>query len=225
MGTHYSPKIVTDGLQLCLDATNLKSYPGSGTTWLDVSGKGKNFSWNNVSWDSSGFFNTSGRLATGPASNTFGINNTSGYTVFVVFMTNVGSANALFKFFGDGGSSRGIFVHPGWSNEFLYFDQGGCCAENQRTIASIPGLYGSWSIAAFRSTVAQRNIFWNGTLVASNLTAADNINLNGTGVTFNSSDEGYNWDGKLAYFAAYNRGLSQDEYTQNYQALRTRFGV
>ena len=32
------PNIVTDGLVLHLDAANTKSYPGSGTTWLDKSG-------------------------------------------------------------------------------------------------------------------------------------------------------------------------------------------
>jgi len=34
------PKIVTDGLVLCLDAGNSKSYPGTGTTWYDLSGNG-----------------------------------------------------------------------------------------------------------------------------------------------------------------------------------------
>jgi hypothetical protein len=38
----HSPKIVTDGLVLALDAGNVKSYPGSGTTWLDKSGRGNN---------------------------------------------------------------------------------------------------------------------------------------------------------------------------------------
>lgn len=37
MAFHYSPKIVTDGLVLYLDAANTKSYPGSGTTWNDLS--------------------------------------------------------------------------------------------------------------------------------------------------------------------------------------------
>jgi hypothetical protein len=32
------PNIVTDGLVLCLDATNPKSYPGIGTDWYDLSG-------------------------------------------------------------------------------------------------------------------------------------------------------------------------------------------
>ena len=37
MGTNYNPKIVTDGLVLALDAANVKSYPGSGTAWNDLS--------------------------------------------------------------------------------------------------------------------------------------------------------------------------------------------
>ena len=34
--------IVTDGLKLWLDASNPLSYPGSGTTWFDLSGNGNN---------------------------------------------------------------------------------------------------------------------------------------------------------------------------------------
>ena len=40
MGLAHSPRIVTDGLVLALDAGNTKSYPGSGTTWRDLSGRG-----------------------------------------------------------------------------------------------------------------------------------------------------------------------------------------
>ena len=39
MGLAHSPRIVTDGLVLALDAGNTKSYPGSGATWTDLSGK------------------------------------------------------------------------------------------------------------------------------------------------------------------------------------------
>jgi hypothetical protein len=42
MGISYNPAIVTSGLVLCLDAANPKSYPGSGTTWTDLSGRGNN---------------------------------------------------------------------------------------------------------------------------------------------------------------------------------------
>ena len=41
MAFNYSPKIVTDGLVLCLDAGNPNSYPGSGNTWKDLS-RGRN---------------------------------------------------------------------------------------------------------------------------------------------------------------------------------------
>lgn len=40
MALQHSPTIVTSGLILCLDAANPRSYPGSGSTWYDVSGNG-----------------------------------------------------------------------------------------------------------------------------------------------------------------------------------------
>jgi hypothetical protein len=42
MPNYYGPRIVTDGLVLCLDAGNPKSYPGSGTAWTDLSRNGNN---------------------------------------------------------------------------------------------------------------------------------------------------------------------------------------
>ncbi len=42
MAHFHSPRIITDGLVLALDAANQKSYPGSGTTWSDLSGNGNN---------------------------------------------------------------------------------------------------------------------------------------------------------------------------------------
>ena len=38
MSLNHSPAIVTDGLVLCLDAANARSYPGTGTTWSDLKG-------------------------------------------------------------------------------------------------------------------------------------------------------------------------------------------
>lgn len=42
MSLGYGPRTVTDGLVLYLDAANAKSYPGSGTTWFDLSGNKNN---------------------------------------------------------------------------------------------------------------------------------------------------------------------------------------
>ena len=41
MGISYNPSIVTDGLILCLDGANTRSYAGTGITWTDISGNGK----------------------------------------------------------------------------------------------------------------------------------------------------------------------------------------
>ena len=40
MAIFYNPRTITDGLVLALDAANSKSYPGTGTTWTDLSGRG-----------------------------------------------------------------------------------------------------------------------------------------------------------------------------------------
>ena len=46
MALSHSPQISLNGLVLCLDAANPKSYPGSGTTWTDLSGNGNNATYN-----------------------------------------------------------------------------------------------------------------------------------------------------------------------------------
>ena len=42
MGAYAGPDVIESGLVLALDAGNTKSYPGSGTTWTDLSGNGNN---------------------------------------------------------------------------------------------------------------------------------------------------------------------------------------
>lgn len=42
MSVVSGPKIIEDGLVLYLDAANEKSYPGTGTTWTDLTGNGYN---------------------------------------------------------------------------------------------------------------------------------------------------------------------------------------
>ena len=57
MGLGHSPRIVTDGLVLCLDAANARSYPGTGTTWTDMKGG------NNGTLANSPTFNNNGSLS------------------------------------------------------------------------------------------------------------------------------------------------------------------
>jgi hypothetical protein len=43
MGAFAGPSVVSNGLILCLDAANPRSYPGSGTSWFDLSGSNNHF--------------------------------------------------------------------------------------------------------------------------------------------------------------------------------------
>ena len=47
MALAHSPRIVRDSLILYVDAANPKSYPGSGTTWKDLSGSNHHLTLNN----------------------------------------------------------------------------------------------------------------------------------------------------------------------------------
>jgi hypothetical protein len=61
MASFVGPHIPTNGLVLALDATSERSYPGSGTTWYDLSGLENNATLNNgTSWNSSGYMQTDG---------------------------------------------------------------------------------------------------------------------------------------------------------------------
>ena len=83
MGLFHSPRIVTDGLVMALDAANAKSYPGSGTTWNDISGNGNNATLNSVTHksDNGGVFETAGALTSYIDNNTINLTSTN-FTVF-----------------------------------------------------------------------------------------------------------------------------------------------
>ena len=50
----YSPRIVTDGLTLCLDGAASTSYSGSGSTWYDLSGNAYNGTITGASYQTTG---------------------------------------------------------------------------------------------------------------------------------------------------------------------------
>lgn len=56
MGIKYNTSVVRSGLVLHLDAANVKSYPGSGTSWIDLSGNGNHGTLTNGPVFSSGVF-------------------------------------------------------------------------------------------------------------------------------------------------------------------------
>lgn len=228
MALNFNTAPYTTNLQLLLDAGNPKSYPGSGTTWFDISGNSRNFTWSSVSYTAAGsssYFSTDTRTCTGPASNSFGINNGTGYTIITVFSTQTFNGQHGFKWSGDVGSTRGFFLHPGWSNYTLYWDQGGCCDASQRLQVTYddPTLR-NFQVWTFRSRLYDRTQFKNGISQGSSSTYAANINLNSTAASVANS-ESTSWDGRLAYFALYNTGLDDNTIVSISNSLRGRFGI
>lgn len=220
--------IPATGLQLYLDASNSASYSGSGTTWFDLSGNGKNFTWTSTAFNSSGirYFDTSGRQCYGPASNTFNINNTSGYTIFLTMYQYSLTNESAFKFIGDAGNSRGIFSHCTWSDSNVYFDQGGCCGSDTRTNAAISNSTGAWHVIGYRCNYAatNRTIWDNGSVIATNTSGIANINLNSS-AAYVCNPDGTGWNARMAQFVVYNRSLSDTEMTTVTNRLRLKVGI
>jgi hypothetical protein len=237
MGLNHSPRIVSDGLAIYLDAANQKSYPGSGTTWTDLSGNGRNFTWNAeptyVANGSNSHFTTLGKSASGPNADSLGYSASTGYTV-VIISQNISAVDSTAFYFpkaGDAGSGadRSISLHLPYSDNSVYFDQGGCCSSDTRTSINQSGIMTNWNMWCFRRVTGSstRHIIRNGSIIATNTNAAADpapisspvlIN-NGTAVPARA------WNARLSSFMFYNRGLSAAEIQQNFNALRGRFGI
>ena len=51
MGLNYGPSVIKSGLILALDAADVNSYPGTGTTWYDLtSGKHHGTLYNGITY-------------------------------------------------------------------------------------------------------------------------------------------------------------------------------
>jgi hypothetical protein len=225
MAVYGGPDIVTDGLALNLDAGNNKSYPGAGNTWYDLSGHNRHFTWSGTPTHNSigtPYFSLLGLTCTGPASNSFGITDAGGYTIFLAFLQNSLNNYYSFNFTGSGTYGRGIFSHVTWGNENVYFDQGGCCNADTRINGKFNDTTTKWSFAIYRRKDSERKLYQNLRSVASTTTAAANLNFNSSAarVVDNTS-----WNAKMGLFIVYNRGLEDVEVDQNYNALKGRFGL
>jgi hypothetical protein len=230
VGLGHSPSIVLNGLVLCLDAGNTKSYPGSGTTWTDLSGNGRNYSIGaNISWNSAGYFTCTGGTFTGPASNSFGFSSTNQHTIEAFVQVTSAQNNVFFNWQASpntGSDTRAIFSHLYYNNGNTYYDVSGCCDATQRILyANDSDLTVGIRHLVWRTrtdTTPNRQFFKNTISQmdsGANTTATVNWNLT-TAATI-----GNGWYGNLYSFRAYNRALSAAEVSQNFNALRGRFGL
>jgi hypothetical protein len=229
MGVGYNPKIVTDGLVLCLDAANRKSYPGSGTTWTDLSGRGVNGTLTNgptfdtgnsgsIVFDGTNdFVNVDSQLIT---------TNTSFTICCSVYFTNW--SDNSFKPLIDGGNlgsgTTSWTLSKNTSNELFI-------AVNSGYISLNPSISNNtWyhvTATATAGTPYVLKLYINGI----ERTPTSTVNSNSLTVAsqpiriFASSFSAIYTAGRASNVQIYNRALSAIEVQQNFNSLRGRYGI
>ena len=226
----YGPQIVTDGLALCLDANNTKSYPGAGSTWYDLSGEGNHLTlYNSVPWSNTNqggcftFDGTSDYAGRAIASCSQALKGTgAGFTTVFVFesLDSQTSWGRLFGF-GDGDANIDMWQYP---TTRVYN------MNNFSTLGTLD-LYGGGINMWTCTYVPYSNIIYhNGRLMTRGAVyGAINTSPTYDFVISSRPDSGtppqYALNMNVYSLAVYNRVLSAAEVKQNYNALRSRFGL
>lgn len=106
------PSIVTNSLVLSLDAADRNSYPGSGTTWFDLSGNGNNFTlFNGVGYSTAngGSLTFDGTNDYAASTNNLNLTSFSYVAVEVFYRSNVTTPIMLFEHTADWNTNTGGF--------------------------------------------------------------------------------------------------------------------
>jgi hypothetical protein len=227
MACNYQNKIVTNGLVLCLDAADKKSYPGSGATWFDRSGNGNH-----------------GTLVGGPTYNSANggsivLDGVDDY-VNTVTATSLSINSAATPF------TISIWFKTTSTTEFYLFDNyNGGVDISLRIQAGVFEVYmisiGGIDSVQFGTSYnngAWHNftLTWNGSNIINAYADSVNIGSNTNIITgsFESNaafrigsrpvSSNY-FPGSVSQFLAYNRALTPQEIKQNFNATRGRFGI
>ena len=218
------PKIVTNGLVLNLDAGQQNSYRGSGTTWTDLSGNGKHGTLINgptYSSDNGGhlvFDGANDRLVLDSALN---LSTNTGFTMCLFLQQTTPQTGASWNYFNFQNPVE-IGTFGTGNTTFLFKDNGIPVEINSGNVTT------SWSYIAFGTNPTTRTPFIHrfnssGYALTTSATAFGNRTL--TFISMFRGSAGSNYGAKVATIQAYNRTLTATEVTQNFNALRRRFGI
>jgi hypothetical protein len=232
MSIRYSPKIVTDGLVFCVDSGNTKSY---------------NSSSNPSGWTNLMDYNTGSltAVAVGTSSNA-GSLRFEGASSVVAFQENSAlNTNSLtievWTKPGNNAVQSGFFFEKGNVNtQYSLFLEG---AALRFRINYVPGTLVDMTLSPFTDyinsssffqivatyTSGDRRLYINANQVSSSTqTGSITTNANGMSVGmyggFNGS-HGYPYYGNISMVRVYNKALSPNEVSQNYNALKGRYGL
>ena len=220
------PRIVTDGLIMYLDAANSKSYPGSGTTWYDLSGNGNN-----------------GTITGGSMSHSFSINR--GVMIFpkisgnyINISLNLSTTNhtiigaSRYVSVNTGTSHGGGRIISGLSNNWLlgHWERSSKKHFANGWVSSSSGTqYNgdlSWNIyTSLGNYSSDRWSFYaNDTLIVNQSTGGAN-GPNGFSLGRYAPGNSEYSNSHVGFLMAYNRVLTDAEVKQNYNALKGRYGL
>lgn len=228
MSFAHSPKIVTNGLVLALDAGNIKSYPGTGTTWFDKSGNGYNGTLTNGPTFSS---------ANGGSIVFDGVDDKIVGTAFTPNITNktlqgwcklssiTQQGGGLINLQGAAGEPFDSVVYnetnQGWGFGSTNFNRTAWSGVKETST-------NDWVFICATYANNNYNLYRNGILILNTTSFAaltfdfsSRVQLGerhtgGTGVYLAAN---------IAQGSLYNRALSASEVQQNFNALRGRFGI
>jgi len=241
MATNYSPKIVTDGLVLCLDAADKVSYPGSGTTWSDLSPNGNNGTLTNgPTWTggTSGYFDFDGSNEYAVIADNAALRLTTfTFSAWVIAddVTDVGgdyltlyddretdsSGNGFFLGIYDG--DQAWFTAASSAGGILHRLGGGAVGGYSGGTVT-PG---EWYHIVFTIDEPNdtSNLYENGVLIGSNTCDGYTASTASKMIGKQAYGDTRYWDGKVSTVLINDRALSAKEILQNFNAQRSRFGV
>jgi len=220
---YHSPQISLDGLVLCLDAANPKSYPGSGTTWTDLSGNGNNGTLNGAGYDNGSL----GSLSFDGSDDYIIINQTLS-TPFTItgFVRYTDQAKTLNTFINTSPHTvLGISLNRlGGGQLYVYIGNGSGWVSAPAIISSTNMIVNQWYQVSFTSTGSGSTLYLNGNSVGTSI-----YSPSGWGSTYYLGTiiiaGGEYLKGNIATTQIYNRALTASEVKQNYNALKGRFGL
>ena len=218
--------IITDGLQLYLDAGNASSYTSPSLTWTDLSGNGRNGTLT-PSTGGPGFNSANGGSIVFDGSNDY-VQCSGSFTVtastWIVWMNRGGIDSYDGILFSRSTKTVGINFIGGGPLSYTYEDTSPGPGYDWNSNLIPPTA--AWCMVAFAFTA-------NGVTAylyqASGLTTASN-NYTHPSILIDNLKVGYDvatryYDGKIAQALLYNRALSQAELTANYNVDKARYGL
>ena len=214
MATNYNPATVSNGLVLCVDAANTKSYPGSGTAMTDMSGKGNHGTLTNGPTFSS---DNNGSIVLDGSNDYISTINLSSFTTFTIQMWIFDSRSAsggldILTYNGDSGS----YTFSG--NTFR--TDGNNLTARTTTIGGYHPL-GKW----FQFTYTKNGSLFLDNKEYSSFTGSELGTYGVLDIGRSRSHVNSLLNGKISNVKVYDRALTASEVRQNYNANKGRFGL